>query len=369
MRSIALAFAIVFLGIGSAVQAQTLERVFKEAIDAVGDRRDLVKLRSISAIADCEGPNGKYTTSLVSFKGEKTIFEQAFSYRSDRSKTRINGDLIWNVAGAEPVLSTAFQRMVARGHEYQKMAFDFQKFFSEFALAGDEVFEGRPSTKLRAKNELGMPVSLFFDKQTKRFAGYVLEIPNSTETVKNAILEWKNVGRFMLPSVVKATDSQGDWILRFHTIRLNVGNERLLDVPPRVSDMAAILKMHEQQKVAHLTYDAEMLVNLSVDNALEVSRGSVASPTRAEALARFKRYFSSFKFSEWEDIVPPVIAISKDGTLATKIVRKRVRGSYRNEKGEEVSSNTVFAWLEVLEKIDGKWKMTVIATTDKPADQ
>lgn len=368
-RSVFIALSIACLAIGSAVRAQSVDRLLEQAANAVGNKSDLDKLRSISAIADCEGPNGKYTTTLVSFKGHKTIFEQTFAYKPERSKLRVSGDLIWNVESGEPVITTAFQRMIVRGHEYQKMAFDLRSFFAEFTLAGEENFEGRSSTKVLAKNELGMPVSLYFDKQTKRFAGYVIHLPNSTDTVKNVFLEWKKVGKVMLPSVVKATDSQGDWTLRFHTIRLNVGNERLADVPPRIADIAEILKMHEQQKTAHLTYDAEMLVGLSADDSLEVSRGNVASPSRAEALARFKRYFSSFRFIEWEDITPPTIKISKDGTLATKIVQKRVRGTYKNEKGEDVSTHTVFAWLEVLEKIDGKWKMTAIASTDKTVDQ
>ena len=101
------------------------------------------------------------------------------------------------------------------------------------------------------------------------------------------------------------------------------------------------------------------------DNVTQLQRGTLSSKTKAENLARFKSYFSSFKFSEWEDIAPPVIKISKDGTMATKTVRKRVRGSYKNEKGEDVSDHTVFAWIEVWEKLDGRWKLTTIASTEK----
>lgn len=51
--------------------------------------------------------------------------------------------------------------------------------------------------------------------------------------------------------------------------------------------------------------------------------------------------------------------------MATVIVQKRVRGTYKNEKGEEIPDHTVFAWLEVWEKIDGKWKVTTVASTEK----
>ncbi|HMS40533.1 MAG TPA: nuclear transport factor 2 family protein, partial [Pyrinomonadaceae bacterium] len=97
----------------------------------------------------------------------------------------------------------------------------------------------------------------------------------------------------------------------------------------------------------------------------QVQRGNVVTRTKAENLARVKNYFSSFKFIEWENLKPPVVKISKDGTMATIIVQKRVRGTYKNDKGEEILDQTDFAWLEVWEKIDGKWKVVTVASTEK----
>ncbi len=129
--------------------------------------------------------------------------------------------------------------------------------------------------------------------------------------------------------------------------------------------MAELLRLHDLQKTAHLTYDAELLLGDSPEMPVSIQRGSVVKRTRAEDLARFKAYFRSFKFLEWEDIVPPVIKISKDGTMATKIVQKRVRGTTTDANGKEVTEHTVFAWLEVLEKVDGKWRLVTIASTEK----
>ncbi|MBK8305183.1 MAG: nuclear transport factor 2 family protein [Pyrinomonadaceae bacterium] len=343
-----------------------LSAVLASAVAAVGGQTDISNIKSIDADADCVGPKGTYTTSISSFRDDKTRFEQRFSYRAP-SSTFINGNVAWERLSDvnEYSLASPFQRMAARAHEYQKMAFDIRSFFSELELAGDEIFEGRPNTKIHAKNELGMATNLYFDKETGRLNGYILLIPNSTETVKNVFLEWKKIGKVTLPSVVRATDSQGEWTLRFHTIRLNIADDRVLNVPPRVADQAELMRLHEQQKTAHLTYNAELFVEMFADNVTQLQRGTMSSKTKAENLARFKSYFSSFKFSEWEDIAPPVIKISKDGTMATKTVRKRVRGSYKNEKGEDVSDHTVFAWLEVWEKLDGRWKLTTIASTER----
>ncbi|MEK7856040.1 MAG: hypothetical protein AAB288_08120, partial [Acidobacteriota bacterium] len=59
---------------------QTLDKLLWEARSAVGTESELSKIRSITATAECIGPKGKYTTSLVSFATDKTRFEQTFSY-------------------------------------------------------------------------------------------------------------------------------------------------------------------------------------------------------------------------------------------------------------------------------------------------
>ena len=348
----------------------TVDEILTSAANAAGLPRDIQKIRSIEAIADCDGPNGKYTTSISSFRDNKTRFEQTYTYRNP-SSVFINGDLVWekNLDTGEAILSTPFQRMVSRLHEYQKMAFDLRSFFRELKLAGDEEFNGRPSVKLAAKNELDMVAFLYFDKSNKRLNGYKLLIPNSAETVTNTFVEWKKVGRVTLPSVVKAIDSSGEWTLSFHTIKLNAADLKPLEIPPRIADMAELLRMHEEQKTAHLTYNAELMVGDSPERPTTVQRGSVVKRTRAEDLARFKAYFGSFKFLEWEDIVPPVIKISKDGTMATKIVQKRVRGSSKDKDGKEITEHVVYAWLEVLEKIDGKWRLVTIASTEKDGNK
>lgn len=147
-------------------------------------------------------------------------------------------------------------------------------------------------------------------------------------------------------------------------ITIVIGNVSI-SAQTRKKDITELMRLREQQKTAHLTYNAELFVEMFADNLTQLQRGNATTRTKAENLARFKTYFSGYKFLEWEDIVPPVIKISKDGTLATIIVQKRVRGSYKNDKGEEESDHTIFAWLEVWEKVKGKWKVVTVASTEK----
>ena len=128
-------------------------------------------------------------------------------------------------------------------------------------------------------------------------------------------------------------------------------------------DKAELLRLHKQHQTAHLTYNAELFVESFAENVTQLQRGYVATKNRVQNRARFKKYFANYKFIEWEDIKPPIVKISKDGSLATVIVEKRVRGTYKNEKGVEEKDHSIFAWLEVWEKIKGKWKIVTIAST------
>jgi hypothetical protein len=367
---LSIVFCLFVLSAGSHVKtpAQTaeLEKLFAEAVAAVGKPSEIEKIKSIEAVADCDGPKGKYTTEIKSFPAGRTYFKQTYSYRDSGTEVFINRNLAWNKPAADEfALVSPFQKLVVELHEYQKMAFDFEKMFTDFESAGEEDFGGRPSFKVAAENSLGGTVYLFFDKETKLLSGYILPVPGSDQTVENVFNEWKTVGRIKLPSKITATDSSGVWVLNFDRITLNRTAEKTLDIPPRVADLAELMRLHEQHQTAHLTYDAGLFVETFAENLVTVQRGEVVTRSREQNLERIKNYFGSYKFREWKDIKPPVFKISKDGTLATVIVEKLVTGTYANEKGETVEDKTEFAWLEVWEKIGGKWKITTVASTRK----
>lgn len=356
-------FVICFSFSPVSSQNSDLEKVFSDAIEAVGGTKEINKIRSIEVFADCVGPKGKYITEIVSFRDGRTRFKQKFSYKNESTDILINARLAWQKDDLS--LVSPFQKLVVNLHEYQKMAFDFQKMFHNFALEGTEVFEKRPSLKVRAKNELDGTIYLYFDAETKMLLGYVMPIPNSNESVKNVFNEWRKIGKLKLPTKAIATDNSGDWVLNFQKILLNKSDEKMFEVPPQVADYAELLKLHEQQKTAHLSYNTELFVEMFAENLTQIQRGNVSNHTKTENLMRFKNYFSTFKFIEWENLKTPVIKISKDGSMATIIVQKRVRGTYKNAQGADVLDQTDFAWLEVWEKQNGKWKVVTVASTEK----
>ena len=131
-------------------------------------------------------------------------------------------------------------------------------------------------------------------------------------------------------------------------------------------DIQELMRLHEQHKTAHLTNNVDLFVETFADEITQIQNGIAVAISKEKSRERFAKYFANFKFEEWSDTNPPKITLSKDRTMAAKTVEKRVRGTYRYSDGKIEADDTTFAWLEVWQKIDGKWKVTMIASTVKP---
>lgn len=138
--------------------------------------------------------------------------------------------------------------------------------------------------------------------------------------------------------------------------------------PNLENDRAILLKLHKQQQTAHLSKDAKLFAEMFHDPIIQIKNGNISRNSYEATIARVQPYFDMSTFLEWEDITPPEIRISQDGTMAYKIVHKRVRLTQEGENGETVYGHSVFAWLETWEKIDGKWQIMAAVSTDRPGE-
>ena len=135
------------------------------------------------------------------------------------------------------------------------------------------------------------------------------------------------------------------------------------------ADRAELLRLHERARAAHLQHRADWLVSEWADTIFSLSHGGVSVGTRenrARSQAGFQEYLDASTFQAWDDIVPPRIRISPDGQMAYVIVEKRVHLTARDSTGRIQAERTRFAWLSVHEKQAGKWRLTAIASTDRP---
>jgi uncharacterized protein (TIGR02246 family) len=140
---------------------------------------------------------------------------------------------------------------------------------------------------------------------------------------------------------------------------------------PRVdveAERAEIARLLQGARTAHFEKRADLLTAGFADTSLFVARGAVTPTTPEAARERMQAYFDRSTFQEWDDIEPPRIRVSPDGRMAYALVHKRVRLTAPDSTGAPVADHTVFAWVELYEKLDGRWRLMAVASTDRPGE-
>ena len=80
--------------------------------------------------------------------------------------------------------------------------------------------------------------------------------------------------------------------------------------------------------------------------------------------AHFAKYFAAVTVDRWDDLVPPRVWVSADGTLGSVAVRKEVIPRSVEDRSTD---RAVFAWLETWERSPEGWLLRAVASTCEPA--
>lgn len=121
------------------------------------------------------------------------------------------------------------------------------------------------------------------------------------------------------------------------------------------NDEDALRQLHAKVMRAHLESNVDLLLEDEAADYVVASQGEVTRPSLAERRARLGPYLGSTTFTKYADLIPPVITVSKDGSLGWVTVQVEASGVQKNDKGEKEPLQFVCAWIELYEKRDGKW--------------
>ena len=132
-----------------------------------------------------------------------------------------------------------------------------------------------------------------------------------------------------------------------------------------VHEKKIIGELLEQERKAHFANDVDLFIAEFADTTISIRKGSVNTQTSAESRKRVESYFNSVEFIHWDDVAPPLIDISEDGSIAYAIVQKNVVLTYKDTLGVPLMDTTNYAWVTIYKKLDGEWKMVCNASTEK----
>lgn len=115
-----------------------------------------------------------------------------------------------------------------------------------------------------------------------------------------------------------------------------------------------LIRLHKAVLQAHLDGDVEALLADEPADYVVANRGEISHPSLEERRAMFSHYLGRTEFSEYRDLVEPIVRVSADGTLGWVIAQVKAKGM---QTTAEVPQPLEFisAWIELYEKRDGRW--------------
>lgn len=131
----------------------------------------------------------------------------------------------------------------------------------------------------------------------------------------------------------------------------------------REPDRDVLLAIHADQRRAHYEHDPQLLFRNGAEQWTYVRAGQVERLTHAELVERFRVNFNRTRYQEWEDIEPPIIDVSDDGTLAVMVEHVRIRLSRTAEDGSYEELQGVYAGATVYRRDAEGWRSTINITT------
>jgi hypothetical protein len=125
--------------------------------------------------------------------------------------------------------------------------------------------------------------------------------------------------------------------------------------PAHGSDEKELLAIHATVLRAHRERDLAAWMATQSERFVVVNRGEISHPTRAEQEAFLGPYLNRTRFREYKDLVPPIVKVSRDGSLAWLIAQIHAAGAQTDASGKEIPIEFTSAWIELYEKQAGRW--------------
>jgi hypothetical protein len=127
-----------------------------------------------------------------------------------------------------------------------------------------------------------------------------------------------------------------------------------------------LLALHADVLAAHLAGDAPALVSRESDDYVVGNRGEITFPSLEARTRQFTKYLGATRFSEYRDLVEPVVQVSPDGRLGWVIAQVGARGVQEQGDGTSQRVEFVCAWIELYESREGRWFRVGNVSTFRP---
>jgi hypothetical protein len=127
------------------------------------------------------------------------------------------------------------------------------------------------------------------------------------------------------------------------------------EAPGREAAVSQLLSLHRDVIDAHLRGDPAGITGRESEDYVLAGRGEITFPSLESRRERFAGYLGATTFTEYRDMVEPVVQVSPDGNLGWVIAQVEARGKQVSQDGTEELISFQWAWIELYERRDGRW--------------
>jgi len=131
-------------------------------------------------------------------------------------------------------------------------------------------------------------------------------------------------------------------------------------------DEDRLLRLHEEALRAHRESSVDLLLDAEEDDFILSNAGKVSRPNRDARRQGLGPYLESTRFAVYRDQVPPVVKVSRDGSLGWVIAQVEARGEQTEPGGTVAPIEFVSSWIELYEKRGGRWLRVGNVSNFKP---
>lgn len=134
-------------------------------------------------------------------------------------------------------------------------------------------------------------------------------------------------------------------------------------------DEDQLLRLHEEGLQAHRESSIDLLLEAEEDDYVISSQGEISRPNREARRRGLGPYLESTRFSVYRDQIPPVVKVSKDGSLGWVIAQIEAKGEQTEPDGTVAPLEFVSSWIELYEKRGGRWIRIGNVSNFKPSQE
>ena len=309
--------------------------------------------RAVVASADVAVSDGS-SFGTVAYYYDRDTSAIRHRYATDRLIV-VEGPVAWTQADGESLPGNDFHRLFALGHQYHALLLDFDVIVAADSLRStDTTFAGRKYSARRGSYPYGGSVYLIDGDDKDRPVGLLFEFAD-VGRIEVAFSDWRRAGERILPYRAEIDDGDRQFDYRYTAIEIEersplwfhdaVGTPDLDDVQ--------IYRLHRELLAAHCLGDADLMADRSVDRVVSANRGRLTTISNDATRTRFRGLFAAVDYTEYHDLVPPMIDVAASGDLGWIGVNVRAVGT---DVATKSPFDTQWAWMMQVRKVDGTWK-------------